>query len=135
VDEDQARCESFIISAVKVLGFYFYFCSKYARITLTKYTTFFFFLALVNCIVLIILQAIAFNDNTQASNFIGSLLDQGNITRGLVIVRADQLQYCHDIPAKKYANCTVLSDGTVIGARGLSSVLVSHSIRKGICLF
>ncbi|KAJ3992423.1 hypothetical protein F5050DRAFT_1579599 [Lentinula boryana] len=84
----------------------------YQRITLTKYTTLFFFLSLINCLVLIILQSIAFADNQAASEIISSFLVQGNITETkIVYLSGDDLYECSNIPGREEANCSLLVSG------------------------
>lgn len=80
----------------------------YTRITLTKFTTFYFFLALLGCIVQVILQGITFADNSEAASIISNLLATGNITRGLAIRDNGGLQLCWDIPDDPDANCTLI---------------------------
>ncbi|KAJ3793050.1 hypothetical protein GGU11DRAFT_760243 [Lentinula aff. detonsa] len=89
----------------------------YQRITLTKYTTLFFFLSLINCLVLIILQSIAFADNQAASEIISSFLVQGNITETkIVYLSGDDLYECSNIPGREEANCSLLVSGNGSGS-------------------
>ncbi|KAJ3806415.1 hypothetical protein F5876DRAFT_68980 [Lentinula aff. lateritia] len=81
----------------------------YQRVTLTRFTTLFFFLALINCIVLIILQSIAFTDNEAASEIISGFLTQANITQTRVVfISGNELYECSDIPQRGNSGCEVL---------------------------
>ncbi|KIK56193.1 hypothetical protein GYMLUDRAFT_47407 [Collybiopsis luxurians FD-317 M1] len=78
----------------------------YQRITLTRFTTFFFHLALINCIILVILQCVAFVDNENASEIITSFLDQANVTQNRIIFISDnELVKCKDLPRLSDADC------------------------------
>ncbi|ESK85633.1 hypothetical protein Moror_9971 [Moniliophthora roreri MCA 2997] len=79
----------------------------YTRITLTKYTTLYFFLALIYCIVLVALQGVAYQDNTQAANIVSSVLGCTNIT-GLVVHIDNHLELCTDLPNVPDSNCFII---------------------------
>lgn len=76
------------------------------RITLTKFTAFFFYLALFNCIILIALQCVAFVDNENASEIITGFLDQANVTQNHIIyISNNELLKCKDLPSLSDAKC------------------------------
>lgn len=81
---------------------------QYARITLTRYTTLYFLVALLACGVLVILQALTFADNTQAANIIDDILVEANITRGVPVFTDGLLQICDSIPQPGVV-CTTIS--------------------------
>ncbi|KAJ7584864.1 hypothetical protein C8J56DRAFT_136562 [Mycena floridula] len=80
----------------------------YTRITLTKFTTFYFFLALINCIILVILQSLTFADNFEAGSIVTKILSHGNVTSGLTIIDHGTLQFCTGTPKTANANCQPL---------------------------
>ncbi|KAF5381933.1 hypothetical protein D9757_007589 [Collybiopsis confluens] len=76
------------------------------RITLTKFTTLFFYLALFNCIILIALQTVAFVDNEDATEIITGFLNQANVTQDHIIyISNNELLKCKDLPSLSDANC------------------------------
>ncbi|KAJ4481038.1 hypothetical protein J3R30DRAFT_3700592 [Lentinula aciculospora] len=97
----------------------------YQRVTLTRFTTLFFFLALFNCIILIILQSIAFIDNEDASEIISGFLTQANITKTrIVYLTGNELYECSDIPGREDASCSLLvSSGNDSRRRALDELL------------
>jgi hypothetical protein len=76
---------------------------------LTKFTTLYFFTALLTCIVLSILQTITFFDNKIAGDLVQSLRQRGNTTAGLVVEVSGHLELCMDLPGQPNANCTSVS--------------------------
>ncbi|KAJ7223024.1 hypothetical protein GGX14DRAFT_656898 [Mycena pura] len=90
------------ISRVKLL---------YTRITLTRYTTLYFFLALLACLILVILQSITFRTNTQGASELAAFLSQSNVssaTVGLSFLNNGDVVLCHNIPGQAGSNCTTL---------------------------
>ncbi|KAJ8074918.1 hypothetical protein PM082_019245 [Marasmius tenuissimus] len=80
----------------------------YNRITLTKWTTAYFFLALIYCIVLAALQGVAYADNAQARTVISGVVEYTNMT-GLVVDVHNHLEWCTGLPNVPGTNCTVIS--------------------------
>ncbi|KAJ7468593.1 hypothetical protein FB451DRAFT_1400957 [Mycena latifolia] len=83
----------------------------YARITLTRYTTVYFFLALLSCITLVILQSTTYFGNTEGAQAVQTLLRQSNVnttTAGLSFLNDGDVLLCHNIPGQKGSNCTTL---------------------------
>ncbi|KAF9074498.1 hypothetical protein BDP27DRAFT_1317207 [Rhodocollybia butyracea] len=81
----------------------------YQRVTLTRFTTLFFFLAVINCVVLILLQSIAFIDNQNADEMISGFLTQANITKTRIVYETgDELYICKDLPEQSDADCSTL---------------------------
>ncbi|KAH7868342.1 uncharacterized protein C8R40DRAFT_847429 [Lentinula edodes] len=104
----------------------------YQRVTLTRFTTLFFFLALINCIILIILQSIAFTDNEAASEIISGFLTQANITQTRVVfISGDELYECSDIPQRGNSGCAVLVSADADNAN-VSSTKPHNSRRQAL---
>ncbi|KAG7087525.1 hypothetical protein E1B28_013484 [Marasmius oreades] len=84
----------------------------YTRITLTKYTTAYFFLALIYCLALVVLQSVAYADTATARNAVSSVV--GCISfDGLVVKTGNQLEWCDGLPNVHGTTCTILqSEGT-----------------------
>ncbi|KAF9456388.1 hypothetical protein BDZ94DRAFT_1275823 [Collybia nuda] len=70
----------------------------YTRITLNRFTTLYFFLALLNCVVLVILQGVTYQDNATAVNAIQGLLAGHPTNRSLPVFSDGVLMMCEDIP-------------------------------------
>ncbi|KAJ3752849.1 hypothetical protein EV360DRAFT_75002 [Lentinula raphanica] len=104
----------------------------YQRITLTRFTTLFFFLSLINCLVLIILQSIAFADNQAASEIISGFLVQGNITETkIVFLAGNDLYECSDVPQRDEGNCDLLVSGDGSGGSGSMMMMnATHDDRR-----
>lgn len=83
--------------------------SQYSRITLTRYTTLYFFTALFSCIVLCILQGVTYYDNYQARDLVQSLRHSVDTTDRLVVEIDGHLEVCNDFPGRAEANCTKIS--------------------------
>ncbi|KAK7035392.1 hypothetical protein VNI00_011923 [Paramarasmius palmivorus] len=79
----------------------------YTRITLTKYTTLYFFLALIYCIVLVALQGVAFQDSAQAGDIVSGVLGCTNVT-GLVVHVDNHLEFCTGLPNVRDSNCSII---------------------------
>ncbi|KAF9556447.1 hypothetical protein CPC08DRAFT_92421 [Agrocybe pediades] len=77
----------------------------YSRITLTGFTTCYFFFAIAACVVLCSLQGVAFSDNTMAVSALNPLL-QGMSVNGLVVLDNGVLQTCTSIPRQRGTTCT-----------------------------
>ncbi|KAF8064161.1 hypothetical protein FPV67DRAFT_1420008 [Lyophyllum atratum] len=80
----------------------------YMRITLSRFTTLYFFFALLNCVVLVILQGLAYADNSEAVRVIRALLSDANVTQGLPILSNGVLQMCDSLPGQPGTTCTTL---------------------------
>ncbi|KAG5645647.1 hypothetical protein DXG03_005638 [Asterophora parasitica] len=80
----------------------------YTRITLTRFTTLYFFFALLNCLVLVILQGVAFADNAEAVRAIGGLLSEASVPDGLPIFSNGVLQMCDSVPGQPSTTCTIV---------------------------
>ncbi|KAF8918318.1 hypothetical protein CPB85DRAFT_1214125 [Mucidula mucida] len=77
----------------------------YARITLNRFTTLYFGVAVISCIVLSSLQAVAYHDNSEASDLISVVLSKSNITSGLTFFNNNAFSFCNDIPNQAGAHC------------------------------
>ncbi|KAJ7656674.1 hypothetical protein B0H17DRAFT_1098091 [Mycena rosella] len=83
----------------------------YARITLTRYTTIYFYLALLSSIILVILQSRTYLGNTEGTQAIGAFLLRSNVstaTAGMSFLQDGDIILCHNIPGQNGANCTTL---------------------------
>ncbi|KAL1662137.1 hypothetical protein GGF50DRAFT_104471 [Schizophyllum commune] len=80
----------------------------YARITLTRYTTLFFFFALLSALVLLALEAVAYNDNTMAIDHLDGIIAQGSPTNGIFLQKGDMLEVCYDVPGRTGSMCRPL---------------------------
>jgi len=77
---------------------------------LTRFTTLYFFFALLNCIVLVILQGVAYADNSEAVHIIEGLLSGVNVTKGLPVFSGGVLYMCDSLPGQPGTVCnTVVS--------------------------
>jgi len=99
----------------------------YTRITLTRYTTLYFFFALLNCVVLVILQGVAYADNSAAVRIIGGLLSQVNVTKGLPVLSHGVLQMCDSLPGQPGTTCTIVQLSKAVGSK---SSLASRSATR-----
>ncbi|KAF9480665.1 hypothetical protein BDN70DRAFT_877383 [Pholiota conissans] len=77
----------------------------YARITLTRFTTLYFFFAIITCIILSGLQGVTFTDNANAISALSGIV--GNIANdeGIVVLEKNTLQYCDSIPHQAGTIC------------------------------
>ncbi|PPQ64909.1 hypothetical protein CVT24_008249 [Panaeolus cyanescens] len=80
----------------------------YTRITLTRFTVFYFLLSLTACIGLVSLQGLTLTDNTQAIKLLGTVFENSQNITGLPIVTDAVLRICSDIPDRS-ANCTAMA--------------------------
>ncbi|KAF5332053.1 hypothetical protein D9758_016561 [Tetrapyrgos nigripes] len=96
----------------------------YSRITLTKWTTLYFFVALLYCIVLVVLQGITLSENTRAVGILDGLLQSGHIpSKGLVVIKiGNALEMCRDLPSQPDSDCSVI-DGTDLNTRNTLTTL------------
>lgn len=107
---------------------------KYQRVTLTKFTTFFFFLTLINCIVLIVLQSISFADNAKAFETISEFLTQANITKTRIVYLSDDILYeCKNIPTQSNADCSTLVSNNGNSRRGFDELMFGGSTIVQVC--
>ncbi|GLB44647.1 hypothetical protein LshimejAT787_1702740 [Lyophyllum shimeji] len=88
----------------------------YERITLTRYTNLYFFFALFNCVALVILQGVAFADNSAAVRGIGDLLSEVNVTKGLPILSHGVLRLCDNLPGQPGTTCAIVQTSNAVGS-------------------
>lgn len=81
----------------------------YSKITLTRFTTVYFILALANCIVQIILQVAIFSENAQGIQTTSTILAEAKIPQGIPIIQDHSLQICDSIPGQDGTHCIVVS--------------------------
>ncbi|KAG6908705.1 hypothetical protein DXG01_003638 [Tephrocybe rancida] len=96
----------------------------YSRITLTRFTTLYFFFALFNCIILVVLQGVAYADNSKAVHIIEGLLSESSVifTQGLPVFNQGLLQICDEVPGQPGANCTTVASSINATKNGYSLV-------------
>ncbi|KAF7297186.1 hypothetical protein MIND_00951700 [Mycena indigotica] len=83
----------------------------YARITLTRFTTLYFALAVFSCLSLVIIQSRIFFSNTEGQHAIDDLLHSTNVsttTIGLSFLRDGDVLLCKNIPGQPDSNCSTL---------------------------
>ncbi|KAJ7938180.1 hypothetical protein B0H13DRAFT_1941904 [Mycena leptocephala] len=82
----------------------------YARITLTRYTALYFFLALLSCVLLVILQAETYASNTEGAVAVAEFLSRANVntTIGMSFLQDGDVILCRNLPGQEGANCTTL---------------------------
>ncbi|KAJ7777583.1 hypothetical protein DFH07DRAFT_797297 [Mycena maculata] len=83
----------------------------YARITLTRYTTLYFFLALLSCFTLVVLQSSTFASNTEGASAVAAFLSESNVTTkdfGLSFLEDGNVMLCQNIPGQLGADCITL---------------------------
>ncbi|PFH49307.1 hypothetical protein AMATHDRAFT_63440 [Amanita thiersii Skay4041] len=84
----------------------------YTRITLNPYTLVYFLLAFISCIILVVLQAITFADNTKAVALLSNTISKANVTQGLPVIIEGTLQYCDRLPDQQSARCTPVTNSS-----------------------
>ncbi|KAK7055176.1 hypothetical protein R3P38DRAFT_2845599 [Favolaschia claudopus] len=86
----------------------------YARITLTRYTTLYFFIALTSCFVLVGLQLGTYASNTEGATAVAGFLQQANISTsaGMSYLQSGDVVLCHGLPGQEGANCKTLVRNT-----------------------
>ncbi|KAF8990258.1 hypothetical protein BDQ17DRAFT_1372156 [Cyathus striatus] len=99
----------------------------HTRITLTPFTTLYFFVALFSCIVLVILQGATYADNSAAVRILDSILDSSNVARDLAIFSNGALKVCSHLPKDTEADCVVIAGSNFNSRRGLVSPTESLS--------
>ncbi|KAJ7141871.1 hypothetical protein C8R43DRAFT_1238280 [Mycena crocata] len=83
----------------------------YARITLTRYTTLYFFLALLSCIALVAQQSVTYFSNTDGAAAVAGLVRQANVnttTVGMPFLQNGDIILCHNIPGQNGSDCKTL---------------------------
>ncbi|KAJ7279025.1 hypothetical protein C8J57DRAFT_152354 [Mycena rebaudengoi] len=83
----------------------------YARITLTKFTTAYFFFAIISCIGIAILQSQTFFSNSEGVLAISQFLAQGNVTTstvGISFLADGNVFLCQNLPLQTGSNCSIL---------------------------
>ncbi|KAJ6482871.1 hypothetical protein C8R47DRAFT_575194 [Mycena vitilis] len=87
----------------------------YARITLTRYTTLYFYLALLSCLTLAILQSQTYASNSEGAYAVAGFLTKTNVNTtavGMSFLQDGDVVLCHNIPGQKGANCFTLVERT-----------------------
>ena len=89
--------------------------SKWSRITFSRFTTSYFLLAILHCIIQIIFQAQAYALNNAAADRLWSFIQRGNMTQesnGFAVL-ANDLRICYQIPNTiSTDSCEVIWSGT-----------------------
>jgi len=87
----------------------------YARITLTRYTTLYFFLALFSCITFVGLQTGTYLNNLEGTSAVAQILLQNNVTSsslGMSFLEDGNVILCQNLPGQPGAHCTTLVKST-----------------------
>ncbi|KAJ2915349.1 hypothetical protein MD484_g5063, partial [Candolleomyces efflorescens] len=87
----------------------------YDRITLTRYTTLYFFFTLVTCLVLSALQGVLLYDNTQAVNILTDVVDEAQVPAHIAMVMQDHLQDNKVVEVEEVTNDSLIGGS---GAQG-----------------
>jgi len=104
-----ARIRLLVSNASYIRGTVAHLVLQYTRITLTRFTTAYFFLAVITCAVLSSLQAVTFADNSDAISLLGRVLD-GQPPSGLIILENGKLRECNSLPNQPGTICTEVMD-------------------------
>ncbi|KAJ7482310.1 hypothetical protein B0H11DRAFT_1218586 [Mycena galericulata] len=86
---------------------------KTRQITLTRYTTLYFFLALLSCFSLVIVQSKAYASNTEGASAVASFLAQSGVNTtsvGISFLDDGNVQLCQNIPGQIGSDCTTIVD-------------------------
>lgn len=93
---------------------------KYTRITLTRFTTLYFLLALLNCIVLVILQGVTYADDAAAVSALQGLLVDSPVNKRLPVFSDGVLRMCDNI--YPVSTCAIVATADSIVAREINEV-------------
>jgi hypothetical protein len=93
--------------------------AQYARITLTRFTTIYFFLAVFTCVALSALQVLTFNINLNAASLLKPIDDVPNF--GVPILDKGRLKLCQTLPSEGTKSCVQVID---FGTNYVNSSLV-----------
>ncbi|CAK5275555.1 unnamed protein product [Mycena citricolor] len=82
----------------------------FERIALTRYTTLYFFLALLSCIILVVLQSTTYLSNTEGAQVVHDFLRASNVTSalGVSFLSDGHVMLCDDIPMQPGTQCDIL---------------------------
>ncbi|KAF5339730.1 hypothetical protein D9611_009111 [Ephemerocybe angulata] len=78
------------------------------RITLTRYTRFYFFVSAFTCLLLCSLQAVLLADNTKGVDILTKVVDEAQLQPHVTVLKDGELQVCDRIPDKSDDGCIVL---------------------------
>lgn len=78
----------------------------YERVTLTRFTTAFVFLALAHCLVQITLQSLAYVSNTRGSNEVSTIIENSGMPHLFSFVKSGTLFVCNGVPDGEGFNST-----------------------------
>ncbi|TFK37642.1 hypothetical protein BDQ12DRAFT_685042 [Crucibulum laeve] len=96
----------------------------YARVTLTRFTTAYFFFALLTCTILAILQGVTYADNSTTVDILSKIVADAGATAELTIFSNGVLQICDGLPNESGTTCNILAAraGSSSTRRALSTV-------------
>ncbi|KAJ7073263.1 hypothetical protein B0H15DRAFT_63472 [Mycena belliarum] len=83
----------------------------YTRVTLTRYTTLYFFLAFVGSVTLVILQTATYASNTEGAHAVSAFVAEADVdtaTIGMSFLSGGDVLLCKNIPGQAMDNCTTL---------------------------
>lgn len=93
----QSCSQTFSFATLKLL---------YARLTLTRFTTLYFFFAIITCAVLSAQQGLTFSENSAAVSAISSFITEESGHGGLVVLEKGVLEVCDGLPDQPGTNCS-----------------------------
>ncbi|TEB22449.1 hypothetical protein FA13DRAFT_1509574 [Coprinellus micaceus] len=82
----------------------------YDRITHTRFTTLYFFVALFSCVVLSSLQSVLLFDNTNAVNILENVVNQADVPPHITMFMDNHIQVCDHIPGHVKDVCSIVID-------------------------
>lgn len=79
---------------------------QYARLTLTRFTTLYFFFAIITCAVLSAQQGLTFSENSAAVSVLSSFITEESGHGDLVVLEKGVLEVCDGLPDQPGTNCS-----------------------------
>lgn len=119
LDDQNQACGEYFLRRFELLIMW---CFKYTRITLTRFTTLYFFLALLNCIVLVILQGVTYADDAAAVSALQGLLVDSPVNKRLPVFSDGVLRMCDNIHPASACAIVATAKADSIAAREINEV-------------
>jgi hypothetical protein len=82
------------------------------HIAFSRYSSLWFFVVIVHCIIQVSFQAVTFVDNSSAQHVVDVCLQEAGIPKSFVIIMGNSLQQCDGIPTMASTTCKVISPVT-----------------------
>jgi hypothetical protein len=110
---------------------------QYSSITLTRFTTCYFYLTVASCFVQVALQAATFSETNDSTRLMSTILAGAKIPQGFSIIRNGALQICDSIPGQNGTHCIGVSgkpsqNFTVDQIRGSRYQTASNLVRYSL---